>query len=344
MNYYCKITNRKNCAIKNTIVQAYIATILITSLFIFSSCDKTVELFDEYKDITIVYGLINPKDSISYIRIEKAFLSAENIYQTAKIPDSNLYSHKLDVKVLSGNQIIEFDTITVYNKKEGIFYAPKMQVYYAGTINRLDINQPLLLEIKNPKSGEIIRSKTNLHNSSAIRVTVPMYFISFEKNSTFSFETIADISIYQPYIRFHYMEQVPNEPNTAVFKYVDWPFPFVTSRTLFGGESINVPVVGVDFYSNLLKTIPSSNSLERYHGKIEFVIATSEYSFYAYHESYQPSSTVVMNRGVYTNIENGYGVFSGVSSGGKYIRINNQSKTRIRNLEGLNFVGGLPEE
>ena len=330
--------------INKLIVRDYTLIIAISSLVILSSCNKTVDLFDEYKNITVVYGLINPNDSISYIRIEKAFMASENIYQIAEIPDSNLYSYKLNVKILSGDQTIEFDTITIYNKTEGIFYAPKMQVYYAETINRLDINQPLLLEIRNPKSGEIIRSKTNLHNSSAIRVTDPLYFISFEKNSTFSFETIADISIYQPYIRFHYMEQVPNEPNTAVFKYVDWPFPFVTSRTLFGGESINVPVVGVDFYSNVLKTIPPTNNLERYHGKIEFVIATSEYSFYAYHESCQPSNTVVMNRGVYTNIENGYGVFSGISSGGKLIKMTNQSKTRIRNLEGLNFVGGLAEE
>ena len=344
MDYNCKRTERIIYAIMNTIAKTYAATILITSLFILISCDKTVDLFEDYKDITIVYGLINPKDSISYIRIEKAFLSTENIYQIAKIPDSNLYSYKLDVKILSGNQIIEFDTITIYNKNEGIFYAPNMQVYFAETINRLDINEPLFLEIKNPVSGKTIRSETNLHSSSAIKVVRPIYFISFEKNSTLSFETIADISIYQPTVRFHYMEQVPNEPNTAVYKYVDWPFAFMTSRTLFGGETLNVPITGENFYRYLLKTISPTNDFERYHGMIEFVIGTSEYSFYAYHESCQPSSTVVMNRGVYTNIENGYGVFSGVSSGGKYIRINNQSKTRIRNLEGLNFVGGLPEE
>lgn len=325
----------------NTIFSRYLTTIFIISLFILSSCDKTIELFDDYKDITIVYGLINPDDSISYIRIEKAFMTQGNINQSAQIPDSNLYPYKLDVKLISGDQEIEFDTITIYNKTEGIFFGPKMQVYYAPTINSLDITQALFLEIRNPKTGKMISSKTNLHNSSAIKVTKPERFISFETSTTLTFETIPDISYFQPTVRFHYMEQVPNEPNTAVFKYADWNFPVQTSRTLLGGESIHT-ITGPDFYSNLLKTIPTTNTLERFHGRIELIIFTAENSFYAYQESCKPASTIVMHKGVYTNIENGLGIFSGISSGGKLINLTNNSKTRIRNLKGLNFVSGIP--
>ena len=72
----------------------YVFLAAIFLAFAFVSCDKDLQINDDYKDITIVYGLLNPNDSLSYIRIEKAFLSDGDIFQAAQIPDSNLYSHK----------------------------------------------------------------------------------------------------------------------------------------------------------------------------------------------------------------------------------------------------------
>ena len=105
----------------------------VITLAVFTSCDKDIEINDDYKDITIIYGLLDPTDSISYLRIEKAFLSNGDIYQAAQIPDSNIFSYKLDAKLLDkdGDVVVVFDTTTIYNKEEGIFYAPVMQVYYA---------------------------------------------------------------------------------------------------------------------------------------------------------------------------------------------------------------------
>ena len=72
----------------------------VITLAVFTSCDKDIEINDDYKDITIIYGLLDPTDSISYLRIEKAFLSNGDIYQAAQIPDSNIFSYKLDAKLL----------------------------------------------------------------------------------------------------------------------------------------------------------------------------------------------------------------------------------------------------
>ena len=136
---------------------------IIGILFLFSilSCDKELNILDDYKDITIVYGLINPNDSISYIRIEKAFLANGDIFEAAQVQDSNQFPYKFEVKLLQGNQIITFDTITIFNKDEGIFYAPKMLVYYAETKNLLNIHDSLYLEIFNPKTKEHFSSSLN---------------------------------------------------------------------------------------------------------------------------------------------------------------------------------------
>ena len=127
--------------------------ILALSFTVFTSCEKGIQINDDYKDITIVYGLLNPSDSLSYLRIEKAFLSEGDIFQAAQIPDSNLYSYKLDVKLFNqdGDLVVTFDTMTIYNKNEGIFYAPVMQVYYAVTKGLLNDDDIYTLKLSTQK-------------------------------------------------------------------------------------------------------------------------------------------------------------------------------------------------
>ena len=135
-------------------------TIAFFILTFTTSCSKDFKLFDDYKDITIVYGLVNIDDSISYLRIEKAFLTYGDMYESALIADSNLFPYKLDVKLETGNSEIIFDTMTIFNKKGGIFYAPKMQVYYANTKNKFNDIDDINLIIINPKTKETISAKT----------------------------------------------------------------------------------------------------------------------------------------------------------------------------------------
>jgi len=168
-------------------ILVFLASLLLSSLF--TSCSKDFEINDDYKDITIVYGLLNPNDSLSYIRIEKAFLTNGDIYQTAQIPDSNLYPNKLEVKLYdnNGNKVVTFDTITIYNKEEGIFYAPIMQVYYAKTKLLLNDNDEYTLKIKNPKTGEEQTAKTKLINGRTVKIDYPNYKIDFTKNKDIEF-------------------------------------------------------------------------------------------------------------------------------------------------------------
>ena len=65
----------------------------------FSSCKTDVDLIAPYEEIMVVYGVLNPADSVQYIRINKAFLGEGNAYQFAQVPDSFQYGDILDVKL-----------------------------------------------------------------------------------------------------------------------------------------------------------------------------------------------------------------------------------------------------
>ena len=52
-----------------------------------------------YKEITVVYGLLNTADTVQWIRINKAFLGMGNALVMAQQPDSINYPDILDVKL-----------------------------------------------------------------------------------------------------------------------------------------------------------------------------------------------------------------------------------------------------
>lgn len=321
----------------------YVLILFLAIPFMWMSCEKDVKILDDFKDITIVYGLINPNDSISYLRIERAFLTNGDIYESAQIADSNLYPYKLDVKIKSGNQTITFDTVTIFNKNEGIFYAPKMQVYYAVTKDKINSNDEYKLEINNPVTGSFISSSSEFHDGSGLKFDYPNFSITFEYNKVVEFKSIKNARTYQLNLRFHYMEQTRNDTTTRAYKYVDWIFPTYNSLTLTGGENMGVPYIGEEFYANLINNIPATENLDRYFGEIELILSTADDTFNTYLEVNKPSSSLVVDRPAFTNIENGYGIFAGRSNGGGLYRMNNQTKTRVKTLPGLNFIDGIPE-
>lgn len=322
----------------------YAIILFLTIPFMWMSCEKDVKILDDFEDITIVYGLMNPNDSISYLRIERAYLTNGDIYESAQVADSNLYPYKLDVKIKSGNQVITFDTVTIFNKNEGIFYAPKMQVYYAVTKDILNSDDEYNLEITNPVTGNIITSSSNLHDGSGLRFDYPNYSITFESDKAVEFKSIKNARTYQLNLRFHYMEQIINDTTTREYKYVDWIFPTYSSLTLTGGENMAVPYIGEEFYANLTNNIPAAaGNQERYYGEIELILSTADDTFNTYLEVNEPSSSLVIDRPSFTNIENGYGIFAGRSNGGGYYRMNLQTKSRIKDLPDLNFVNGIAE-
>jgi hypothetical protein len=315
--------------------------VLLLSISIYS-CDKEVEILDEYKDIPIVYGLIDAADSISYLRIQKAYLSVDDIYDEAQIIDSNIYQHKLDVSIQTGNRVIQFDTMTIKNKEEGLFFNPEYPIYYAVTKDLLDINQPLELEIKNPKTGNIATSTAHLMDASTIDIVRPTFYITLLKNSQIDFTSVPNIRFYQLVIRFHYMEMLPLDSSSQVYKYADLYSEIKMSNTTIGGENMNFYFRPSVFLGNLLIEIPPSNELERYLGRIELMIQTSEESFYTYYHSVQPNNSVIEYPTFYTNIENGYGIFAGRSCINRIVRVEVPSKPVIMELEGLNFIGSIP--
>ena len=136
---------------------------LLPFLSFFISCNEKVDINAPYKDIYVVYGVLNPYDSVQYIRVSKVFQTEEDAFKTAQENDFSLKGLKV---ILTGEgktwEAIEIDSM-LKEPENGIFY-PYTTVYKlrANYQNGLVVGKRYNLSITNPQDSSL---KLTAHTS-----------------------------------------------------------------------------------------------------------------------------------------------------------------------------------
>jgi len=306
-------------------IKAVIALVLAT-LFL-SSCDSKLEVNAEWKDITVVYGLLDQSDSIHYLKITKAFLGPGNALSFAKIPDSSNYQGELDVRIEGWEknsqydstlkQTIHFDTIIISNKEEGdsIFYYPHQLVYKSRENDILNSNYIYKLFIKDPQTGKEITSETPLVQKMP-EILKPQSapakasFIPGTKNQAV-WTSAKGGKRYQLVARFYYLETKKSDPSQQAYKYVDWViFNDLKTDNTIGGNPMEYSYSSDVFYTVLGSHIPVDPSVNRAASQMEYIFTVAADDLNTYMEVTEPSYTIVQEKPPFTNIINGIGIFS----------------------------------
>lgn len=305
-----------------------IFSLIIT--FSFFSCDNEVSTIADYEDITIVYGLLNQNDSISSIKITKAFLGEGNALTYAQVADSSQYEDILAVTLEeynSNNQMIseiEFHMDSISAKPDGVFYAPNQIIYTAVTNNLLNDQNTYKLVIENRETGKIITATTPLVSSelsilkppinNALRPTININDDEYKR--TVSWESTKNGKRYGVYATFQYSELFDGS-NEPVEKSIKWDaFPVIKASDIKGGEELGFDFLNQSFWIWINDVIPYEDEAientvqKRYAGKLTFVFEVAGNDFNSYMEVNEPGISIIQERPEFTNIENGTGLLS----------------------------------
>lgn len=278
-----------------------------------SSCDNTLDINAPWKDITVTYGLLNRADSVHYIKIGKAFLGEENAYMLAQEFDSLYYGDNIEVtlKEMATGTIYTMERVLDNNKPEGIFASPAQILYKkAFTVNP---NSRYELRIVKGDDQEQVFAQTvivddfvidNPKQNSKVSLTSPTFPYKVQ------FKSAKDGTLYQMTIRINYMELNKFNPADSTLKYVDWVFQERTSRNDEGGENLSYELVYPGIYTLMASKIPVNENVTRHFRGLDFFFSVAAEDFQTYMEVNQPSTSIVQERPLYTNIENGLGLFS----------------------------------
>lgn len=143
--------------------------ILLTAIV---SCKEDFKVAAPYKDITVVYGILNMNDTAHYIRIEKAFLDeTKSAIDMAQVVDSSFYS-SLDVKIK------EFDELGTTLKSTII-------------LTKVDLNDEGL--IKN--SGSFFNTKSYAFKFKSLLSAYSSYRLIIKNNNTGRVDSSAFFSV-----------------------------------------------------------------------------------------------------------------------------------------------------
>jgi hypothetical protein len=147
--------------------------LLLASASGLASCNEKLNIAAPYKNITVVYGLLNRADTAHYVRIQKAFMDEnQSAIDMAKIADSNFYnSLSVVVKELTsaGSLVTTIPLAKVDLAIEGF---PKATGAFFNTPNyAFKFKHPLnaaytyRLVITNTQTGNVDSANTNIINN-----------------------------------------------------------------------------------------------------------------------------------------------------------------------------------
>lgn len=332
--------------------------LLMASLLVltFVSCKPKVDITSEYKDVTVVYGLINQDDRYQYIKIYKGYLTDGNALEWASELDNISYYDDIDVKMEEYveddygkevlNQTFTLNPDTTIPKDPGTFAYPTQVLYR--------LRQPLTykgghifrLVITNKKTGEVVSGKATLLDD-AFPFNVPLgstgVTSTIDVNSEDPWEVGCKAQNWpkqayavDAYMTFRYIEK---NKRTGEISHKAVKDVRVTDGFCLGNTAKFKPV---SILRLLPQYIPVDTSVVRYVDYYENTGETGAYvcvditlwatdeTYYTYHLMSQPSSSIVQDRVAYTNMESNAG---NTALGFFAARISRERHFRINNIE-----------
>ncbi|MCX6291522.1 MAG: DUF4249 family protein [Bacteroidetes bacterium] len=296
-----------------------VVTFFSTFSLLLSSCSTDFNTVAPYKETMVVYGLLNPSDpSGQYIRISKAFLGEGNSMVMAQQKDSINYANVLDVKMerlVNGvaTQTYSLQRDTSIEKNSGLFCYP-YQVVYKTSGAVLTDGSTYRLIVHNNETGLTVTSTTDVVGDFSIGFIPPaMNFISKIYYSIDMSPATRNGWVYNFTMRFHYKEVVVATNDTTA-KYIDWNF----GDQVIGNNAPNTITYDHIYRPDLYRIIgsavtPADTNLVRRiidPSPIELIYTSASENLYTYQQLVQPSSGLVQERPLFTNITNGIGLFT----------------------------------
>jgi len=317
--------------------------------FFLNSCETDFDTTADWEDISVIYGIIDQNDSMQYIKINRAFLSEDDVLNYAQVYDSSHYPFPLKVELEEFDeddnliQTIEFDTTTTYkpDDPDAIWPTGAQTVYTGGPDDYYQIKW-----IIQPPYDTVGWRKLWLNDEHTYRLTI--IYPDSSKLITSETELVMDFAMTRPLPQSKFIKFVPNPAVPTVFSWdkpdndegkfryellIKFNYQELTQSGSIRDKSIELvssvtvyPTLGSSemvyyywdnrFFASCVNNVtyddPNEEAkiVERYTVDIETVVSVAGEAFNLFMQVYEPSNSIVQDKPPYTNVENGIGVFS----------------------------------
>lgn len=252
----------------------FIGLICLTAIF--SSCKDNFKVGADYKDITVVYGLLSKSDTAQYIRITKGFYDELKDNLILAQNSDSIYYNNLDVKIEEINNGAVVNTIPLtrvdanlegFAKDSGVFATTPNYVYKFKT--SLNPSNTYKLVATNLTNGKVITAETPIINDNPTVFQIQYPRSQFDRInvseinavSSFNFTSPPNAAFFDVVIRLWYQEK-DNNTLITTHKYKDLP---VIQNIISSGGSVSAKMLNETFFRVLNSELGAAPSyISRY--------------------------------------------------------------------------------
>ena len=333
---------------------------LLACMAFFGACTTRVDLYADYKDIPVIYGLLDASQDTNFVRINRAFSSNNdhpiNANEVALIADSCNYPGKLrayivEYKSVYGNNYdptdtIELDTMTIHNKQEGVFYSPDQKVYWTNESLKVSASgSKYKYKLYVHKGNDTITAETDIVGGEDFKIIPTGLSFSAEpsdKTGKIKFKAAENAVFYDMKFAFYYEESINGGP--FVEKQVSYSvgtkskddlsiedgsfYMTYGENVLFrlltdaiGGDTVTDPN-----HPNVVRHIRFVDPAQKYPMQIFLSAGGEELYNYIQVNMQSGFSQTVPD---YTNVKGGYGVFSSRVNLVKQVTISSRTQSDL---------------
>lgn len=286
-----------------------IISVLVILLSI--SCEKDLEIA-RYKEISVIYALINIKDSVQYLRINRGYSTNDDPYNYTQINDSVNYPNDAFEVFLeeykNGSQVGE--TVQYFpvdrQKEPGLFSSESNCVYKTNTPIQEDTEYKL--RVINRETGNEAWGKAYVLGNTTLEESFywerAFYRVNYAAEKLPEYDGTLDPYDHEHYImRFLYWEYKGGE---TFYKYVDW-VPTMGSLKEVADDDTSYQLYD-QYYEYLSEEIPVDPSVKRRARGVDYMLALPGKELQNFIQVYEHPTNPHFYPD-YTNLNNGDGIF-----------------------------------
>lgn len=299
-------------------------SVLFAAALLLTSCEVEFSPNAEWKEIPVVYCLLDQDDDTTWARVERCYLGEGSIYSYSAISDSiNYPAGSISVWLVEqrdGAEVLHPFRDTVLDRAPGAFASAAQPIYYLPSRNLLkdyatyDIRvvrtadgqllahakQPIQLIVRNPDDS--VFTKPNF-TYNPLQHTYRGMFAFKNSGNTCQMEwpALQNARLYQPFVRFYYA--VDGER-----RYIDVRTPSVSS--INNADRYTLYYSATSFLSNVKDQLKDDPRPKEYLKEVELYLTACSEDFSAYMSNVAAAGNLDQSRELYSNIEGGRGIFA----------------------------------
>ena len=288
----------------------------------FAACEVEFSPNANWKNVPVVYCLLDQDDDTTWVRVQRCYLSEDNIFNYGQNSDSINYPQgSIAVALLAYENGVQKDSMafeyTTRNHDTGSFANSAQPLYWFRTKNRLKENYTYVLTIRNTSDNSILATTDpiplikQVSQTLITKPTVTVYngdtisgglaFYDPMGNNTLgchiAWNALENARLYQPFVRFYYQKD-------SITYHADFMCPKAPLKS-------NEIYYSRDLFLDQVKHYFGDDTTRKYFvPRVDMYLTCCSEDLNAYLSTVSNAGDITQSTEVYNNIKGGVGVFA----------------------------------